>query len=143
MNFFDSRFDLPVSASIRGANFLLDVMICDFIPVSASPRSPQTHLCCNRGCKSSAFLVSHQRPFPACDLMKQRVGTPISRWILLTGHRAHDKLSFTRDSSDAGRGVRRKGGVLTRGGGRPDRCSCGLLCLLLYLSLHRFIFFSL
>lgn len=116
MKFFDSRFDLPVSASIRSANFLLDVVICVFVPVSSSPRPPQTHLCCNRGCKSSAFLVSHQRPFPACDLMKQRVGTLISRWILLTGHRAHDKLSFTRDSSDAGRGVRRKGGVLTRWG---------------------------
>lgn len=135
MNFFDSRFDLPVST-----NFLLGVMICDFIPVSSSPRTPQTHLCCNRGCKSSAFLVSHQRPFPACDLMKQRVGTLISRWILLTGHRAHDKLSFTRDSSDAGRGVRRKGGVLTwRGvvliGAVGVRCVC---CFQLYLSLHQF-----
>lgn len=46
--------------------------------------------------------------------MKQPVGTLISRWIFLTGHRAQDKLSFTRDSSDAGRGVRRKEGVLTR-----------------------------
>lgn len=135
MNFFDSRFDLPVSA-----NFLLGVMICDFIPVSSSPRPPQTHLCCYRGCKSSAFLVSHQRPFPACDLMKQRVGTLISRWILLTGHRAHDKLSFTRDSSDAGRGVRRKGGVFTRRGvvligAVVVRC---VYCFQLYLSLHQF-----
>lgn len=38
MKFFDSRFDLPVSASIRSANFLLDVVICVFVPVSSSPR---------------------------------------------------------------------------------------------------------
>lgn len=71
--------------------------------------SSQTHLCFNQRCKSAASLqVSHQQPFPSSDLMKVCVGTLISRWITLTGHRPQAKLSVTLDLSVAGRGVRKK-----------------------------------
>lgn len=108
--------------------------------------SPKTHLCYNRGCKSAAsFLLSHERPFPSSDLMKQCVGTLISRWTILTGHRPHDKLPFTLDSPDAGRGVHRKepssrGAFLPAPKGLPDRC-CRVCCHQLNLLLHQ-VFFS-
>lgn len=102
-------------------------MICVFISVDL-PLPPELTFAIT-DCVNQAGFTSGPF-FSLSDLMKQCVGTLISRWIIFTGRRAQAKLSFTVDLSDAGQGVHIKGAVLTLGlDYLPDQCHCGSLCL--------------